>query len=99
VRDLIWGTYAPSRVPTGALAGRNGVWCYALGFDVQFACADRRPRRSEPRDITAPKGGALEATGVVGGGANHRTRGRVRSPLHWRGTLMTREYRAISLIA
>jgi hypothetical protein len=46
-----------------------------------LACADRRPRRSEPRGISSAKGSVLEATGVVAEGANHRTRGRVRSPL------------------
>jgi hypothetical protein len=53
-----------------------------LGSTRALACADRRPRRSESRGITSPNGGVLEAAGVVGAGADHRTRGRVRSPLN-----------------
>jgi hypothetical protein len=59
-----------------------GTMRLELGTTRALACADRRPRRSEPGSLPPPKGGALEATGVVGGGANHRTRGRVRSPVN-----------------
>jgi hypothetical protein len=51
-----------------------------LGSPRALACADRRPRRSESRGMTSPNGGVREITRVVGEGANHRTRGRVRSP-------------------
>jgi hypothetical protein len=53
-----------------------------LGSTRALACADRRPRRSEARGITSPNGGVLETTRVVGEGANHGTRGRVRSPIN-----------------
>jgi hypothetical protein len=38
--------------------------------------------RALARGITTLNSGVLEATGVVGEGANHRTRGRVCSPLN-----------------
>jgi hypothetical protein len=58
-----------------------------LGSTRALVCADRRPRRSEPCVIAAPRGGTWEASGVVGEGANHGTRGRVRSPLNCMDTV------------
>jgi len=53
-----------------------------LGSTRAIACSDRRPRRSEEGAMQSIKGDPFERPPVVGEGANHSTRGRVRSPFN-----------------
>ncbi len=51
-----------------------------LGSTRAPTCFDRRPRRSEEIVMQSPKSDPSECLALVGQGAHHRTRGRVRSP-------------------
>ena len=51
-----------------------------LGSTRALACFDRRPRRSEEGVMQSLNSDSSERHFVVGEGANHRTRGRARSP-------------------
>jgi hypothetical protein len=64
-----WGAHAPSRVPTGLSALRAQAGASPVGLSAR------------PRHQTI----VFLDRNVVGGGANHRTRGRVRSPSHLHG--------------
>ncbi len=51
-----------------------------LGSIRALACADRRPAGRKGGAIQSLNGDPVERPGVVGGDADHSTRGRVRSP-------------------
>ena len=54
-----------------------------LGSTRALACSDRRPRRSEEDVVPSLNNGMCQRLAVVGEGADHGTRGRVRSPLNF----------------
>ncbi len=51
-----------------------------LGSIRALACADRRPAGRNESPIRSLNGDPFGSASVVGEGADHRTRGRVRSP-------------------
>jgi len=53
-----------------------------LGSTRAIGCSDRRPRRSEEGAMQSLNRDPFERPPVVGEGANHSTRGRVRSPFN-----------------
>ena len=53
-----------------------------LGSIRALACADRRPAGRSEDPIKSANGDSFAGANVVGEGADHRTRGRVRSPFN-----------------